>query len=105
MSKVHHDIDAYAPAPGKGTKVNAECSCLATSTHLHLLVHGKSAPFIILCSIPSVNHGCKLCANLSACDERDKRDGLCTEGLELTSRARNLEHKRKMEELGFGSIA
>ena len=65
----------------------------------------KSTPFIIPYSIPSVYHGCKLCATLSVCDEYDERDGLCIEGLGLTSRARNLEHKRKMEELVFGSIA
>src|SRR5258708_37980957 len=28
----------------------------------------KSTPFIIPYSIPSVYHGCKLCANLSVCD-------------------------------------
>src|SRR6266436_10258262 len=64
----------------------------------------KSTPFIIPYSIPSVYHGCKICANLFVCDKYDKCDGLCIEGLGLTSHACNLKHKCKMEELGFSSI-
>ena len=104
MNEVYHDVDGYAPGPGKRTE-RGEYSNWALPTCLHLLVHGEFAPFIRSYSIPSVNHGCKFSASRSTRDEGDKRDGLCIERLELTTRARSLGHTRKKAESMFGLIS